>query len=175
MGFSCSLYTPFTLDSGKEEDQQISVGLCFLIWMKWHILETILQINRQWACFLEISISLYQPHTLGIFFFFLQILWCWVTEAPVSGSICADKIATHWGFFFSQKPDTWGRTGSPGNSPRAGTGFSWPASLLLQDIPQGMFPKVKSPRIPLRRLRLMLAGSTSHVFFSNIWIKNQKF
>ena len=109
------------------------------------------------------------------FFFFLQILWYWVTEAPVSGSICADKIATHWGFFFSQKPDTWGRTASPGNSPRAGTGFSWPASLLPQDIPRGMFPKVESPRIPLHRLRLMLAGSTSHVFFSNIWIKNQKF
>lgn len=136
----------------KKRASRFQLASCFLLGMKWHILHTILQISWELVCFLEIPIFVYQPQTLfGFFFFFLFTNTMLPSNwgAPQSWSICTDKIGTHWDFFLSRKPDTWGKTGSLGNHPGARKGFSWATCSLLpaRHSPRGCSWRLSLPEL----------------------------
>lgn len=162
MGFPCSLNILFTLDSGKEEGQQISVGLLLpsgneMAHSPYNSSNQLGVSMFSWNTYFCVSIS----NSFRLFFFFLFTNTMFPSNwgAPQSWSICTDKIGTHWDSFFSRKPDMWRKTGSLGNHPGAGQGFSW-ATLLIaacKTFPQRMLLKVESPRTPVHSLCLMVA------------------
>lgn len=152
MGFPCSLDILFTLDSGKEESQRISVGLLLpsgneMAHSPYNSSNQLGVSMFSWNTYFCVSTS----NSFRLFFFFLFTNTMLPSNwgAPQSWSICTDKIGTHWDFFFSRKPDTWGKTGSLGNHPGARKGFSWATCSLLpaRHSPRGCSWRLSLPEL----------------------------